>query len=130
VSMKAVVYKDELAPNRKRSTSLSVSQIRQPLRASICLEEVSHYDDKLVELILEDAEIPEERLKEAIRKATLSTKVTPVLCGSSFKNKGVQPLLDCRHRLPAIAFGCATGDRHGAGQGRGGVSVRSRAHGR
>ena len=48
----------------------------------------------MLELILEEAEIPEDVLKQAIRKATLSTKLTPVLCGSSFKNKGVQPLLD------------------------------------
>jgi elongation factor G len=58
------------------------------------LEEVSHYDDDLVELILEEREIPAARLKQAIRKATLDNKLTPVLCGSSFKNKGVQPLLD------------------------------------
>src|ERR1700694_204555 len=58
------------------------------------LEEVSHYDDALLELILEEAEVPEAVLKEAIRKATLSTKTTPVLGGSSFRNKGVQPLLD------------------------------------
>jgi elongation factor G len=58
------------------------------------LEEVSHYDDALLELLLEEAEVPEEILKNAIRKATLSNKLTPVLCGSSFKNKGVQPLLD------------------------------------
>src|SRR5213080_486655 len=57
-------------------------------------EEVSHYDDGLLELILEEADIPPERLKESIRTATLGTKLTPVLCGSSFKNKGVQPLLD------------------------------------
>src|SRR5436309_3575922 len=58
------------------------------------LEEVSHYDDELLELILEEQEIPVDRLKQAIRKATLDIKLTPVLCGSSFKNKGVQPLLD------------------------------------
>ncbi|HYV15032.1 MAG TPA: elongation factor G [Conexibacter sp.] len=58
------------------------------------LEEVSHYDDDLVEMILEEHEVPAERLKQAIRKATLDNKLTPVLCGSSFKNKGVQPLLD------------------------------------
>ncbi|HEY4281213.1 MAG TPA: elongation factor G [Conexibacter sp.] len=58
------------------------------------LEELSNYDDELVELILEDAEIPVERIKAAIRKATLDLSLTPVLCGSSFKNKGVQPLLD------------------------------------
>src|SRR5207248_8041388 len=58
------------------------------------LEEVSHYDDELLEMILEEKEIPADRLKQAIRKATLEIKLTPVLCGSSFKNKGVQPLLD------------------------------------
>ena len=58
------------------------------------LEEVSHYDDDLVELILEEQEIPAPRLVAAIRKATLSSQLTPVLCGSSYKNKGVQPLLD------------------------------------
>src|SRR5436305_2903438 len=45
-------------------------------------------------MILEDQEIPPERLKAAIRKAALEIQMTPVLCGSSFKNKGVQPLLD------------------------------------
>jgi len=58
------------------------------------LDELSHYDDELIELILEDADIEPERIKEAVRKATLEIKLTPVLCGSSFKNKGVQPLLD------------------------------------
>src|SRR5205085_2050034 len=58
------------------------------------LDEVSHYDDDLVELILEEQEIPADRLRAAIRAATLSSQMTPVLCGSSFKNKGVQPLLD------------------------------------
>ncbi len=45
-------------------------------------------------MILEEQEIPKERLVAAIRKATLSSQMTPVLCGSSFKNRGVQPLLD------------------------------------
>ena len=58
------------------------------------LEEVSHYDDELVELILEEQEVPSDLLRAAIRKATLDLRITPVLCGSSFKNKGVQPLLD------------------------------------
>ncbi len=94
VAMKAIVYKDELGKE--------VDEVEIPERLAEAaaaarehlLEEVSHYDDGLVELILEEAEISEERLKQAIRKATLSTKLTPVLCGSSFKNKGVQPLLD------------------------------------
>jgi elongation factor G len=45
-------------------------------------------------MILEEQEIPKERLVKAIRAATLSSSMTPVLCGSSFKNRGVQPLLD------------------------------------
>jgi elongation factor G len=94
VAMKAIVYKDELGKEQ------DVVEIPEALAEAAAaarehlLEEVSHYDDGLVELILEEQEIPEERLKQAIRKATLSTKLTPVLCGSSFKNKGVQPLLD------------------------------------
>jgi elongation factor G len=94
VSMKAIVYKDELGKEQDvvdipEQLADEAATAREHL-----LEEVSHYDDHLLELILEEAEISEETLKQAIRKATLSTKLTPVLCGSSFKNKGVQPLLD------------------------------------
>jgi elongation factor G len=94
VANKAILYEDELG------TKVNVTDIPDELAAEAAaarehlLEEVSHYDDGLVELILEEKEIPEDRLKEAIRKATLEIKLTPVLCGSSFKNKGVQALLD------------------------------------
>ncbi|HEY2182250.1 MAG TPA: elongation factor G, partial [Solirubrobacteraceae bacterium] len=94
VKMKAIVYKDELG------TEQDEIEIPENLREAATaarehlLEEVSHYDDNLLELILEEGEIPEDVLKAAIRSATLSSKLTPVLCGSSFKNKGVQPLLD------------------------------------
>jgi elongation factor G len=94
VRMRAILYRDDLG------TEQDVVEIPTELADGAAaarehlLEEVSHYDDGLVELILEEGEISEERLKQAIRKATLSTKLTPVLCGSSFKNKGVQPLLD------------------------------------
>ncbi len=94
VAMKAVVYKDELGKEQDViEIPAALAEAAAAAREHL-LEEVSHYDDGLLELILEEAEIPEERLKQAIRKATLSTKLTPVLCGSSFKNKGVQPLLD------------------------------------
>jgi elongation factor G len=94
VKMKAIVYKDELGTEQDTvAIPDSLAEAATAAREHL-LEEVSHYDDALLELILEDAEVPEEVLKQAIRKATLSTKLTPVLCGSSFKNKGVQPLLD------------------------------------
>jgi elongation factor G len=94
VRMKAIVYKDELGTEQviediPEHLVEAATQAREHL-----LEEVSHYDDGLVELILEEADISEDRLKQAIRKAALEIKMTPVLCGSSFKNKGVQPLLD------------------------------------
>ena len=47
-----------------------------------------------MEAYLNDEEIPHERIAKSLHRATLDIKVTPVLCGSSFKNKGVQPLLD------------------------------------
>src|SRR6195256_5234715 len=94
IGMKAIIYKDELGKefdvvDIPEEYADAATAAREHL-----VEEVSHYDDELVELILEDAEIPDETLKAAIRKATLELKLTPVLCGSAFKNKGVQPLLD------------------------------------
>ncbi len=94
VAMKAIVYKDELGKEQDEVEIPAALADAAAAAREHLLEEVSHYDDDLVELILEEKEIPEEQLKQAIRKATLSTKLTPVLCGSSFKNKGVQPLLD------------------------------------
>jgi elongation factor G len=91
---KAIVYKDELG---KEQDIIDIpAELAEEATAARehLLEEVSHYDDELLEMILEEQEIPVERLKAAIRKATLGIQLTPVLCGSSFKNKGVQPLLD------------------------------------
>jgi elongation factor G len=94
INMKAILYRDELGKE------IDVTEIPESHRevAAVAretlLDEVSHYDDGLLELIVEEAGVPSERLVAAIRKATLELKLTPVLCGSSFKNKGVQPLLD------------------------------------
>jgi len=94
VEMKAILYKDDLGKEFDVvDIPAEVADEAAAAREHL-LEEVSHYDDGLVELILEEAEIPVDRLKAAIRKATLDISMTPVLCGSSFKNKGVQPLLD------------------------------------
>ena len=58
------------------------------------LETAANYDDELMEMYLEGKEIPEDKLIAALRKGTISMEITPMLCGSSYKNKGVQPLLD------------------------------------
>ncbi len=94
VENQAIIYRDELGKEQE-VVEIPADQVDRAAQArEHLLEEVSHYDDELLEMILEDQEIPVARLKEAIRAATLSSQLTPVLCGSSFKNKGVQPLLD------------------------------------
>jgi elongation factor G len=94
VQMKALVWKDELG------TEFEIEEIPADLvdkaeeyRAAL-VEAAADYDEAIMEAFLGEEEIPAEQLKEALRKATLSTAITPVLAGSSFKNKGVQPLLD------------------------------------
>jgi elongation factor G len=94
VKMRAIYYLDDLGTEQdEREIPPELADAAAAAREHL-LEEVSHFDDELVELILDEAEVPEALLKAAIRKATLAIAFTPVLCGSSFKNKGVQPLLD------------------------------------
>ncbi len=94
VENNAIVYKDDLGKEQEVVEIPAELAEEAAAAREQMLEEISHYDDELVELILEDADIPAERIKAAIRKASLALQFTPVLCGSSFKNKGVQPLLD------------------------------------
>src|ERR1700753_4294738 len=90
----AIVYRDELGKDQEiTEIPAHMAQAAAEAREHL-LEEVSQYNDELLELILEDQEVPVALLKAAIRAATLKIALTPVLCGSSFKNKGVQPLLD------------------------------------
>ena len=78
----------------------SVSEVPALLKAKTekarenMMEALSGVDDNFMERYLEGKEIDEETIRKAIRKGTLSGSVIPVLCGSAFKNKGVQPLLD------------------------------------
>jgi elongation factor G len=90
----AVIYNDDLGKEQE-VVAIPADQVDRAAEArEHLLEVVSQYDDALLELLLEEQEVPVARLKAAIRKATLDIQMTPVLCGSSFKNKGVQPLLD------------------------------------
>src|SRR4051794_24915059 len=94
VEEKAIVYKDDLG---KESEIIEIpddlKDAAHEARTHL-LEAVAEYDEELMERYLEDQPIDVARLKAAIRKATLDITMTPVLAGSSFKNKGVQPLLD------------------------------------
>lgn len=66
------------------------------------IEKVANASDEIMELVLEDQEVPVDLLRAAIRAGTLERRWVPVLCGSAFRNKGVQPLMDAVvHYLPA-----------------------------
>ncbi|PIE02753.1 MAG: elongation factor G [Acidobacteria bacterium] len=68
----------------------------------IMLEELSNYDDQLMELLLDGEEVPESLIHKTVRQATLDLEIVPVYMGSAFKNKGVQKLLDAVNRyLPS-----------------------------
>ncbi len=111
IGMKAIVYKDELGKEQEIIDIPAELTDEAAAAHEHLLDEVSHHDDELVEMILEEQEISPERLKQAIRSATLAIQITPVLCGSSFKNKGVQVLLDAVTRLSAEPARRAAGRR-------------------
>ena len=94
VEMKAITYADEMGSDQLTGDIPEAMQAEAQAAREHLLEEASNHDDELVELILDEADVPVDVLKRAIRAATLGIHFTPVLCGSSFKNKGVQPLLD------------------------------------
>jgi elongation factor G len=94
IEMEALVWTDELGTEfeTKEIPEDLVEQANQ-YRTEL-IEACADYDDELMEAYLNEEEIPHERIAKSLHQATLDIKVTPVLCGSSFKNKGVQPLLD------------------------------------
>ena len=94
IGRRAIVYLDDLGLTRQ------VTEIPDDLRDEAeqarerLVERVAENDDEAMELYVAGEEIPSEVLVAGLRRATLSAKLTPVLCGSSFRNKGVQSLLD------------------------------------
>jgi len=94
VEMNAIIYRDELG------TEWDTAEIPATLAEQAAdyrhrlMEAVAEYDDQVMETYLEGHEVAPADLRRAIRKGTLAIAITPVLCGSAFKNKGVQPLLD------------------------------------
>lgn len=94
VTKEAIIYTDDLGTaNEKVAIPGELVDTVEEWH-EFMLEAVAESDDTLMEKYLEGIELTVEEIKNAIRKATLEVKIIPVLCGSSFKNKGVQPLLD------------------------------------
>ncbi|MFZ5639652.1 MAG: elongation factor G [Bacillota bacterium] len=94
VTMQAMIYTDDLG------TQSDVTEIPGDLKEIAAeyreklVEAVAETDEELTMKYLEGEELTEEEIRKGIRRGTLTVKFTPVLCGSAFKNKGVQPLLD------------------------------------
>src|SRR3954462_2051469 len=94
IENKALVWNDELgAEFSYEDIPEELAEQAEQHRTQL-IEACADYDDELMEAYLNEDEIPHERIVKSLHRATLDIKVTPVLCGSSFKNKGVQPLLD------------------------------------
>ena len=94
VKMNAIEYADDLGKEEKIiDIPADMLEKAQEYR-QILLEAVAESDDELMEKYLDGKDLTEEEINAAIRKLTVSCKMCPVTCGSSYKNKGVQPLLD------------------------------------
>jgi elongation factor G len=94
VTMEAIIYSDDLGTVQEKSAVPAQYEDAAQAARERLIEAVADVDDELAEAYLEGEEISAARLSAALRKAVIAATVTPVLCGSSFKNKGVQPLLD------------------------------------
>jgi elongation factor G len=94
-TMKKIIYTDDLGStmDSDHEPEGELLELAQKWRQEL-IEAIAEQDDELLELFFDGQEIPVDRLKAALRKATIAGDVLPMLCGSAFKNKGVQPLLD------------------------------------
>ena len=95
IKMKAILWHDETMGAEYDIEEIPADLVdeAQEWRDKM-LENAANFDDELAELYLEGEEVPEDMIIAAIRKGTISMELTPMLLGSSYKNKGVQPLLD------------------------------------
>ena len=96
VNQKAVVYDPADEAGLKYNITEIPADLRQSAKMALAelVDAVSNKDDAIAELVIESKPIPPEKLKAAIRRLTCKNEFVPVLCGSAFKKKGVQPLVD------------------------------------
>jgi len=117
ITMRAVLYNEQSLGSLFEVADIPNDMLGQAREyREKMLEAVSDYDDHLMEKFLDGVEIPEAEIKAAVRKATIDLSIVPVLCGSAFKNKGVQRLLDCIcEYLPSpLDVGSVTGHKPGS----------------
>jgi len=94
VEMNADVYYDEMGKDmRVEEIPEDMRELAEEYREKL-LDAVSMFDDEIMEMYLEGKDIPTAKIRAAIRKATVAVEMIPVVCGTSYRNKGVQKLLD------------------------------------
>ena len=94
VEMDADIYYDQLGKDmRVEPIPADMVDLANEYREKL-LDAVSMFDDEIMEMYLEGKDIPTDKIRAAIRKATVAVEMVPVTCGSSYRNKGVQKLLD------------------------------------
>ena len=94
VEMDADIYYDQLGKDmRVEPIPADMMDLANEYREKL-LDAVSMFDDEIMEMYLEGKDIPTDKIRAAIRKATVAVEMVPVTCGSSYRNKGVQTLLD------------------------------------
>ncbi len=94
-TMKKTVYTDDLGSTMDSEEEVSgeLREVALKWRQSL-VEAIAEQDDELLEMFFDGKDLPIDRMKAALRRATIEGSVLPMLCGSAFKNKGIQPLLD------------------------------------
>ncbi len=94
VKMKAYIYRDDIGVDiLETDIPADMAEKAADYRAAM-IEAISNFDDALLEKFLEGEEPTEQEIKAGIRKATIANEIVPVVCGTSYRNKGVQKLLD------------------------------------
>src|SRR5471032_1608192 len=94
-TMKKIIYTDDAGSVMESDESPTGELLETATKwRHELVEAIAEHDDELLEMFFDGKDIPVDRLKTALRKATIAGDVLPMLCGSAFKNKGVQPLLD------------------------------------
>ncbi len=94
VEMKADIYYDDLGKDmRVEEIPADMLELAQEYRTKL-LDACADIDEEIMELVLEEKDVPQDMIRRAIRKGTIDNALIPVVCGTSYKNKGVQKLLD------------------------------------
>ena len=94
VNNRAIIYDDSLGTEFHTAEIPPQLAEEAELARTEMLEDLAEHDDEMMEMYLDGQTIPVEMIKKVIRKASIALEIVPVMCGSAFKNKGVQPLLD------------------------------------